>query len=131
MAARSGGRNLWLDQSTTRAFCAMHSDCAATAVIETAVHAGLALKRGWRLQLRRLIVWQNFLCRSEDTMRHVERHRTTRIGWLRAAVLGANDGIVSTASLMVGVTAASASQSNILLVGVAGLVATNWAFRRP
>ena len=56
-------------------------------------------------------------------MRHVERHRTDRIGWLRASVLGANDGIVSTASLMVGVTAASASQSNILLVGIAGLVA--------
>ena len=56
-------------------------------------------------------------------MRHVERHRTNRMGWLRASVLGANDGIVSTASLMVGVTAASASQSNILLIGVAGLVA--------
>ncbi|MBC7709027.1 MAG: VIT family protein [Rhizobacter sp.] len=56
-------------------------------------------------------------------MRHIERHRTNRIGWLRASVLGANDGIVSTASLMVGVTAASASQSNILLVGIAGLVA--------
>jgi len=56
-------------------------------------------------------------------MRHVERHRTDRIGWLRAAVLGANDGIVSTASLMVGVAAASASQGSILLTGVAGLVA--------
>ena len=56
-------------------------------------------------------------------MRHIERHRTNRIGWLRASVLGANDGIVSTASLMVGVTTASASQSNILLVGIAGLVA--------
>jgi vacuolar iron transporter family protein len=55
--------------------------------------------------------------------RHVERHRTDRIGWLRAAVLGANDGIVSTASLMVGVAAASTSASNILLTGVAGLVA--------
>ena len=55
--------------------------------------------------------------------RHAERHRTQRIGWLRAAVLGANDGIVSTASLMVGVAAASASHSNILLTGVAGLVA--------
>ena len=55
--------------------------------------------------------------------RHSERHRTERIGWLRAAVLGANDGIVSTASLLVGVAAASASQSNILLTGVAGLVA--------
>lgn len=56
-------------------------------------------------------------------MRHLERHRTSRIGWLRAAVLGANDGIVSTASLMVGVAAASASHSSILLTGVAGLVA--------
>ena len=55
--------------------------------------------------------------------RHIERHRTQRIGWLRAAVLGANDGIVSTASLMVGVAAASATQSSIMLTGVAGLVA--------
>ena len=55
--------------------------------------------------------------------RHREHHRTDRIGWLRAAVLGANDGIVSTASLMLGVAAASASHSNILLTGVAGLVA--------
>ena len=55
--------------------------------------------------------------------RHAERHRTSRIGWLRAAVLGANDGIVSTASLIVGVAAAGASHENILLTGVAGLVA--------
>jgi len=54
---------------------------------------------------------------------HAERHRTERIGWLRAAVLGANDGIVSTASLLVGVAAASASHGNILVTGVAGLVA--------
>ncbi len=54
---------------------------------------------------------------------HRERHRTDRIGWLRAAVLGANDGIVSTASLVVGVAAASASHGNILVTGVAGLVA--------
>ncbi len=54
---------------------------------------------------------------------HPERHRTARIGWLRAAVLGANDGIVSTASLIVGVAAASAGRSEILLAGVAGLVA--------
>ena len=54
---------------------------------------------------------------------HLERHRTARIGWLRAAVLGANDGIVSTASLIVGVAAASAGRSEILLAGVAGLVA--------
>lgn len=55
--------------------------------------------------------------------RHWERHRIDRIGWLRAAVLGANDGIVSTASLVLGVAAAQASHSNVLLAGVAGLVA--------
>lgn len=58
-----------------------------------------------------------------STRRHLERHRSDRIGWLRAAVLGANDGIVSTASLVVGVAAASADQGNIVLTGVAGLVA--------
>src|SRR5689334_24474873 len=56
-------------------------------------------------------------------MRHPEQHRTHRIGWLRAAVLGANDGIVSTASLIVGVAAAESSRGNILVAGVAGLVA--------
>jgi len=56
-------------------------------------------------------------------MRHQERHRTTRIGWLRAAVLGANDGIVSTASLVLGVAAASAVRGEVLVAGVAGLVA--------
>jgi VIT1/CCC1 family predicted Fe2+/Mn2+ transporter len=55
--------------------------------------------------------------------RHAERHRTDRIGWLRAAVLGANDGIVSTASLVVGVAAAGAGPSNVLITGIAGLVA--------
>ena len=55
--------------------------------------------------------------------RHTERHRTERIGWLRAAVLGANDGLVSTASLLVGVAAAGSSHGNILVTGVAGLVA--------
>ena len=54
---------------------------------------------------------------------HFERHRTDRIGWLRAAVLGANDGIVSTASLVVGVAAAQSSQSTIVMTAVAGLVA--------
>jgi VIT1/CCC1 family predicted Fe2+/Mn2+ transporter len=54
---------------------------------------------------------------------HQERHRTERIGWLRAAVLGANDGIVSTASLIVGVAAANVGHDEILLTGVAGLVA--------
>jgi VIT1/CCC1 family predicted Fe2+/Mn2+ transporter len=56
-------------------------------------------------------------------IRHLERHRTHRIGWLRAAVLGANDGIVSTASLIVGVAAAHATRANILVAGIAGLVA--------
>lgn len=56
-------------------------------------------------------------------MRHIERHRTHRIGWLRAAVLGANDGIVSTASLILGVAAAGATSKSILIAGVAGLVA--------
>jgi vacuolar iron transporter family protein len=55
--------------------------------------------------------------------RHWERHRTNRVGWLRAAVLGANDGIVSTASLVLGVAAADASHSSILVAGVAGLAA--------
>tara|TARA_R110000782_G_scaffold131744_8_gene223605 strand:- start:360 stop:1049 length:690 start_codon:yes stop_codon:yes gene_type:complete len=56
-------------------------------------------------------------------MSHHEAHKVHRVGWLRAAVLGANDGIVSTASLIIGVAAASTSQENILLAGVAGLVA--------
>ena len=55
--------------------------------------------------------------------RHNEFHRSDRIGWLRAAVLGANDGIVSTASLIVGVAAAGATHGNILVTGIAGLVA--------
>jgi vacuolar iron transporter family protein len=55
--------------------------------------------------------------------RHQERHRTDRIGWLRAAVLGANDGILSTASLVLGVAAAEATRSSILVAGAAGLVA--------
>jgi len=57
------------------------------------------------------------------TPRHRERHRYTRIGWLRAAVLGADDGIVSTAALMIGVAASSASRSGIIVAGLAGLVA--------
>lgn len=57
------------------------------------------------------------------TTSHSEKHLVDRIGWLRAAVLGANDGIVSTASLIVGVAAATAKQNDILIAGVAGLVA--------
>lgn len=56
-------------------------------------------------------------------MRHTEQHRTHRVGWLRAAVLGANDGVVSTASLIVGVAASDASRGSVLVAGVAGLVA--------
>jgi VIT1/CCC1 family predicted Fe2+/Mn2+ transporter len=55
--------------------------------------------------------------------RHIERHLVARIGWLRAAVLGANDGIVSTASLIVGVAAAAAQRGEVIVAGVAGLVA--------
>lgn len=56
-------------------------------------------------------------------MRHRERHKSHHAGWLRAAVLGANDGIISTSSLMMGIAAADQSSSVILLTGVAGLVA--------
>src|SRR6476646_8607502 len=62
-------------------------------------------------------------CRMPRAIVHPERHHVERIGWLRAAVLGANDGIVSTASLIVGVAAAASSKSEVLLAGVAGLVA--------
>jgi len=57
------------------------------------------------------------------TARHKERHRIGHIGWLRAAVLGANDGIVSTASLILGVAAANATHGGIMVAGIAGLVA--------
>jgi vacuolar iron transporter family protein len=60
---------------------------------------------------------------SRMPARNKERHRTERIGWLRAAVLGANDGILSTSSLVLGVAAAHATHSNVLVAGVAGLVA--------
>jgi VIT1/CCC1 family predicted Fe2+/Mn2+ transporter len=54
---------------------------------------------------------------------HTERHKTSRIGWLRAAVLGADDGIVSVASIMIGVAASSATHRSVLIAGLAGLVA--------
>jgi vacuolar iron transporter family protein len=66
------------------------------------------------------------LIKREDMIRrrqHSEHHLVDRIGWLRAAVLGANDGILSTASLIVGVAAAAATQHNIFIAGVAGLAA--------
>ena len=58
-----------------------------------------------------------------NPVRNKEQHRTERIGWLRAAVLGANDGILSTASLVLGVAAAHSTHGNVLVAGVAGLVA--------
>lgn len=61
--------------------------------------------------------------RSHQRRTHSERHRTEHIGWLRAAVLGANDGIISTASLVAGVAAAQANHANIMTTAVAGLVA--------
>jgi VIT1/CCC1 family predicted Fe2+/Mn2+ transporter len=60
---------------------------------------------------------------SSGRLPHAEHHRTPRVGWLRAAVLGANDGIVSTASLIVGVAAADSSRATVLTAGVAALVA--------
>jgi VIT1/CCC1 family predicted Fe2+/Mn2+ transporter len=56
-------------------------------------------------------------------MSHRERHRVERVGWLRAAVLGANDGLISTASLMVGMSAAGAASASVLMAGIAGLAA--------
>ena len=73
--------------------------------------------RARRRAQRRLIT------ESGSSMAHRERHRSDRIGWLRAAVLGANDGIVSTASLVVGVAAADATHQGVLVAGIAGLVA--------
>ncbi len=61
--------------------------------------------------------------RPEVTGPQIERHRTERVGWLRAAVLGANDGILSTSSLVLGVAAAHATHSSVMVAGVAGLVA--------
>ena len=58
---------------------------------------------------------------------HTERHATARIGWLRAAVLGANDGLISTASLVLGVAAAHSSRSSILVAGIAGMAAGSMA----
>lgn len=63
------------------------------------------------------------LALTAHTMRNVEHHFTHRTGWLRAAVLGANDGIVSTASLILGVAAAESSRGSVLIAGMAGLVA--------
>lgn len=60
---------------------------------------------------------------TRSTRRHAETHNSSRIDWLRAALLGANDGIVSTASLLIGVAAASATHNSLIVTGIAGLVA--------
>jgi VIT1/CCC1 family predicted Fe2+/Mn2+ transporter len=82
---------------------------------------------GWRQHRCRLKPGQPWVDSRADmegsAMRHRETHRTHRVGWLRAAVLGANDGIVSTASLVLGVAAAEAGRAGVLTAGVAGLVA--------
>jgi VIT1/CCC1 family predicted Fe2+/Mn2+ transporter len=69
---------------------------------------------------RGLLCWRGAMTRLR---KHPERHLSGRIGWLRAAVLGANDGIVSTASLIVGVAAATPDRATVLLAGIAGMVA--------
>ena len=61
--------------------------------------------------------------KTGEPVRHIERHRTAHIGWLRAAVLGANDGLISTSSLIVGVAASGTGRSAVLIAGVAGVVA--------
>ncbi len=83
------------------------------------------------LTLANAVGWRSDLCMAADATSptqptkklHTEHHRIHRSGWLRAAVLGANDGIVSTASLIVGVAAANATRGSIMLAGTAGLVA--------
>ncbi len=63
-------------------------------------------------------------------MSHQEMHRSHRVGWLRAAVLGAYDGVVSTASLIISVAAGGATQESVLLAGVAGLSEPIWQWRK-
>ena len=72
---------------------------------------------------------KNQLVSKKKFIRHGEIHRVKRTGWLRAATLGANDGLISTSSLVVGVASASTSPSSIMLAAVAGLVAGASLFR--
>jgi vacuolar iron transporter family protein len=76
-----------------------------------------------REKARAIDRWEDAGGAGDSPVFHLEHHRTARIGWLRAAVLGANDGIVSTASLIVGVAASHAGRNEMLVAGVAGLVA--------
>ena len=89
---------------------------------ESAVNHSAAAKAALLIE-EVVFVKENIRTRHNVKKHHTEHHRSQRIGWLRAAVLGANDGIVSTASLVMGVAAAEASTRSILLAGLAGLVA--------
>ena len=92
--------------------------------IDWVVQLAWQSKFGWDISLRtHLSVGIPIKNASKMPQDQKERHRSGRIGWLRAAVLGANDGIVSTASLVLGVAAAQGTRSNVLVAGVAGLVA--------
>ena len=131
-------RLTWIDEDHDRARRRIHSmdreDAGPVHVRCVLVRAppALASTRTQRSRLvaaptlvpgRRIAQSRSARLFDEQRMSHPERHRTQRIGWLRAAVLGANDGIVSTASLIVGVAAAEASRGNVVIAGVAGLVA--------
>jgi vacuolar iron transporter family protein len=86
----------------------------------------LAISReGNQLRFRKCREWppQLMAKRGKTSYKHKERHKTERIGWLRAAVLGANDGIVSTSSLLIGVATAGSSHNSLIIAGTAGLVA--------
>jgi VIT1/CCC1 family predicted Fe2+/Mn2+ transporter len=72
--------------------------------------------------LQNIDQWYDFLMKSRSVYKHNERHYVSRTGWLRAAVLGANDGIISVSSLVIGVASASADSTSILITGVAGLL---------
>ena len=86
-------------------------------------HGGVSLIGVILIVVVVLLVLGRIYCRMSRLRKHLEHHLAGRIGWMRAAVLGANDGIISTASLIVGVAASSAKQSDVLIAGIAGLVA--------
>ena len=86
-------------------------------------HGSLTIVLQMRLLASRRIERKNLRGKMNNLTNPTERHRTSRIGWLRASVLGANDGILSTGSLIVGVASAHTAHSNILIAGVASLVA--------
>jgi VIT1/CCC1 family predicted Fe2+/Mn2+ transporter len=107
--------------------CRQQRDKATTHVLlvkTTDFPASETRSHDWWIARRRRQKYENGkAARMNRPHRHAERHAVSRIGWLRAAVLGANDGIVSTASLVIGVAAAGAMRGDVLLAGSAGLVA--------